>query len=107
MGTANRRIVAQAVGTVAFGSVGAGYSTLNGPIAGRGVIICIANSLNAGCIISLDGGTTDFIRLPAATPLTLDLSASNVEYSGTISVKQDGGGAPGSGFISCGVIRAN
>ena len=102
-----RRIVAQAVGTLAFGSVAAGYTTLQGPIAGRGIIISIVNSLNAGVIVSLDGGTTDFIRLPAATPLTLDLGAGEAQYSGTISVQQDGAGAPASGFISCGVIRVN
>ncbi len=105
--SANRRIVAQAVGTLAFGSVAVGYTTLQGPIAGRGVVVAIANSLNGGVILSLDGGTTDFIRLPAATPITIDLGANSAEYSGTISVKQDGAGAPTSGFISCGVIRVN
>ena len=104
---ANRRIVAQAVGTVAFGSVAVGYGTLQGPIAGRGVVLMITNSLNAGTIISLDGGTTDFLRIPAATSITIDLGSNDAEYSGTISVKQDGAGAPTSGFMSCGVIRVN
>lgn len=105
--SANRRLVSESAGTVAFGSVGASYGTLIGPIAGRGVVIFIANSLNAGVILSLDGGTTDFIRLPAATPITIDLGANSAEYSGRISIKQDGAGAPTSGFISCGVIRVN
>jgi len=105
--SANRRMVAQAVGTVAFGSVAVGYGTLQGPIAGRGVCLLIANSLNAGIVISLDGGTTDFLRLPASTSFTIDLGANGVEFSGTVSIKQDGAGAPSSGFISCGVIRVN
>lgn len=104
---ANRRIVTETGITVAFGSVGAAYSTLIGPIAGRGVTIVITNSLNGDAIISLDGGTTQFIELPAGHGLTLDLGANGAEYSGTISVKRGTSGASTAGFISAGVIRVN
>ena len=100
-----RRITPRAMTTLAFGSISASYATLQSLLPGRGVIIFITNSLDKDTIISLDGGTTDFIQLPGLTNLTIDLGANGAEYSGTIQVKQGTGGAMASGFISCGVLR--
>jgi len=102
---ANKRLVSRAVGTIQFGGISGTYATIQSSVQGRGVIVVIVNSLNTSTIVSLDGGTTDFIELPAATSLSLDLGANGAEFSGTISVKQGAAGAPASGFISCGVIR--
>lgn len=102
---ANRRFKPFAGASVAFGSVGAGYGNLLASIPGRGYILTITNSLDADVWISLDGGTTDYVRLPAGVGISLDFGASEVEYAGTVSVKY-GTGAPTSGFISCGVVRA-
>lgn len=103
--TAPRRIdTTQAGASVAFGSVGAAYSKLLGPIAGRGISLHIVNTLDKDVWISLDGGTTDFLQIASARDIELNLGANGAHYSGTVSVKQGSAGA-GSGFISCGVVR--
>lgn len=101
---ANRRITPMACVKMGFASVTSSYTTLLGPVAGRGVVILITNSLNAEVFLSLDGGTTDFIWLPVAAGMAIDLSANMAEYSGTISIK-DLGSHPGSGSICASVIR--
>jgi len=109
--SSNRRLVIQAEGRLAAASVVAGYTTLSGPISGRGVIITIITSLDGDATISLDGGTTDYITLPAGSaisrPFSINLGSAGAEYSGTISVKRGPSGASTTGFISCGVIRVN
>lgn len=100
----NRRITPQAGQRIAFGSVAAAYGDLLTSVKGRGVVLVITNSLDAEVTISLDGGTTDFIWLPAGVGLTLDLGANSAEFSGTVSVKYTSG-APTSGAIAAGVIR--
>lgn len=102
---ANRRVSLIPGASLAFGSLAASYTAVGAAVEGRGVIIAIANSLNVDCWLSLDGGTTDFIQLPAATSITLDLGANDAEFSGTIAVKQGTAGAAASGLISRGVIR--
>ena len=101
---ANRRLTPFTGTRVAFGSVTGSYTTLIGPIPGRGIIIFIANSYNAEVWLSLDGGTTDFICLPAGQGMTLDLSTNDAEFSGTVSIKSQGA-APTSGTMSAGVVR--
>lgn len=101
---ANRRLTPFAGTRTAFGSVTGSYTTLIGPIPGRGVIIMISNSYNAEVWISLDGGTTDFICLQPSQGMTIDLSTNDAEFSGTVSIKSQGS-APTSGVMSVGVIR--
>ncbi len=101
----NKRLVSEPGATLAFGSLAAGYTVVGAAIAGRGVILSITNSLNVDCWLSLDGGTTDFIQLPAGISITLDFAANDGEFSGRVAVKQGTAGAAASGFISRGVIR--
>jgi hypothetical protein len=101
---ANRRAKFDvAGGTVAFGSVGAAYSTLVGPTS-RCVGMLFLNDLDAATVISLDGGTTDFVTLPAGINYMLNFAALGVEYAGTVKVKRLSG-APTTGNISCGIVR--
>lgn len=103
--SANRRYLGMASARLAAASVSAGYVTLIGPVAGRGYVLQISNSLNGDVVLSLDGGTTDYITLPAGISLSIDFGTNNIEYSGTASVKQGPSGASTTGFISAGVIR--
>lgn len=103
---ANRRAKILPGNTLAFGSVTGTYATLVGPVAGRGLILTISQNLNNGCIISLDGGATDYMTLAPNNPIAIDFGANGVEYSGTVSVKQSAAGANTSGSISAGFIRA-
>lgn len=103
---ANRRLVMKAGGNKEYSAVTSSYTTLLSGVEGRGVVLQIANSLNSDVYLSLDGGTTEYLRLPAATSNTIDLGSNGAEFSGTISVKY-GSAAPTSGFIYCGVIRVN
>lgn len=106
----SRRIdVSVAGGRLAFGSVGAGYSSLL-TVAGRGAILMITSSLNQEVVISLDGGTTNWGYLPlvpataAGFPYIIEFGASDAEYTGTVSVKHNGV-APTAGAIAASIIR--
>lgn len=105
MGVAYRQNKIQAKGELAFGSVLVGYSTLLNLTNGRVVILSFANSLSGDCTISLDGGTTDYITLPAGLSHQILFGAAGIEYSGVVSVKYSTA-ASTSGLISCGAIRA-
>jgi hypothetical protein len=107
MGVAYRQNKIQAKGELAFGAVTAGYVTLLAlGTVGRVVILSFANSLSGDVTISLDGGTTDYITLPAGLSHQIPFGMAGIEYSGTVSVKQGPSGASTSGIISCGAIRA-
>lgn len=90
-----------APGRLAFGSVTGSYVTL---LAATGSVrkLLLTNSLDKETIITLDGGTTDFIYLPASTGLLLDFDIS-LQYSGTVQVKHNGV-APTVGAISAGIV---
>ena len=95
-------IVTQAGGAIAFGSVGAGYGTA---LAVTGTVrkLIFASTLDQECVVSLDGGTTNWMVFPANFTLTIDLNP-DMQYSGTISVKHNGV-APLSGKFIVAVIR--
>lgn len=101
--SASQAFITQAGAAIAFGSVGAGYGTALA-ITGSARKVIIASSLNQECVVSLDGGTTDFMVFPANFTLTLDFDPSMI-YSGTVSVKHNGV-APTSGKFIVGVIKA-
>ena len=101
-----RALVNSTAGRRAFGSVGAGYANLLGPISGRGVVLFITNSLDSEVVISLDAGTTDWMYLPAGTPVTIDMITNELEWSGSISVKHNGV-APTVGAIAASVLRSS
>lgn len=98
-----KALVNVAGGRLAFGAVGAGYSTLLAATGSVGILI-ISNSLNTETVISLDNGTTDFLFLQAGASLTVDFSANDMCFSGTIRVKHNGA-APASGNIAASIIR--
>lgn len=101
-------------GRLAFGSITGTYATLKavttvtGSVTGNkgsAGILEFFNTLNQDVIISLDGGTTDAIYLPAGLSYTIDLFANFLEFVGTIQVKH-AGVAPTSGGISVTIIRS-
>ena len=100
----NRARFNQAGGTLAFGSVGAGYASLY-VVSGIGRKLIITNSLDKQTVLSFDGGTTDFIKLPAGQGLVIDFDTSLQFGNITISVKHDGV-APTVGSINANVIYA-
>ncbi len=91
-------------GGFAFGSITGAYQNGLTSVQGRGVILYILNSLNTDSVISLDGGTTDFVVLPAGVSISLDLATNDAEYFGSVSVKHNGV-APASGRISFAIVR--
>jgi len=92
--------------SLAFGGVTGTYAALSSAISGRGVFMQISSSLNADVVISLDGGTTDWMVLPAGQSVSIPFGSLEVEFSGTVSVKHNGAAAT-SGIISVGIIRAS
>ena len=99
----NKAVVSTAGGLVSFGSVGAGYGTLLAT-TGRVRKIFLQNSLNQNIVVSLDGGTTNWMVLLAQKDLAIDFDTS-LQFSGTISIKHNGV-APTSGAISAAIIGA-
>lgn len=98
----DRRIkLDEAYGSLAFGDVAVAYTTL------KVVKDCIGfiffNGTDAGVVVSLDGGTTDWASVPATTSFVANLGALGLDYSGTISVKQ-GSAGPTSGAVSVSVF---
>lgn len=93
---------------IAFGSVGAGYSTVatlepvaistSLPPAGGVAILNFQNSLNQDVILSFDNGTTDSVYLLAGKDYSLDLGAADLSYTGVVRIKH-AGVAPTSGAI--------
>ena len=94
-----------AAGRLAFGSVLAGYATLLPAVSGSVRKLIITNSLDAETVLSLDGGTTDFIFLPAQQGIIIDFDTS-MHWAGTCSVKRQST-APTVGAISAGVLIGN
>lgn len=98
----DRRIkLDEAYGSLAFGSVAAGYATLKAVKDCVGFILF--NSTDADVVVSLDGGTTDWASVPATTSFVANLGALGLDYSGIISVKQ-GSAAPTLGAVSASVF---
>lgn len=109
---------AQALFDTAYGrldaaGVLAGYSTLldvqavNGSVTGNkggATILFFFNTLDADVILSLDNGTTDAVYLHAGKSWTMDLSAGEMRYVGTIRVKR-ASGAAATGSIACTAVR--
>lgn len=101
--SAAQAFVDQAGAAIAFGSVGGSYSAALA-VTGSARKVVIVSSLNQECVVSLDGGTTNFMVFPASFTLTLDFDPTMI-YSGTVSVKHNGV-APTSGRFIVGVIKA-
>lgn len=92
------------VGSLAFGSISGTYAALKtGVERCRGLLFF--SSLDKDVIISIDGGTTDFAWIPANSSFILNFEQFGLQYSGSLSVKQGGGGACTSGFISVSQLR--
>lgn len=92
-------------GRLAFGSITGTYATLKSGISGSVRQIIISTSLNNEIILSLDGGTTDFLHMPGSTiPRELILDLDEGQWTGDVKVKHNGV-ASTSGFIAVGFIR--
>lgn len=101
----------QPYGRLAFGAITGTYATLitlardTGYLAAESAtILLFFNTLNQDVIISLDGGVTDWGYVPALANFTLDLTAGEMLYTGTIQVKHAGVAAT-AGAISVSAVR--
>lgn len=103
MGLMRRQVSHSDYGSLAYGSVGTGWTTLF-TLPPRSVLLVITNSLNQAVELSLNSGTNSFTILPASTGLILDLAQANLELSGIIQVKQVSAGAPSAGTICANVM---
>lgn len=82
---------------VAFGSIGAAYATLlTNAVALR--YLKVQNATDAAVVISLDAGSTDFMRLGPGEKEVIDLAAAGVKVSTDISQKRESG-APTTGDL--------
>lgn len=100
-------------GSIAFGSVGAGYTPFYTIPADTRKILFM-NSLDKPVDISLNGGTTDWMPVcPTATSFVVDIDTSMIAGGGSaalndltsVAVKHIGA-APTTGFLSVSVITA-
>lgn len=91
------------IGAIAYSDVdGTNIATSDTVItlSGRRRIVIITNSLNAAVMLVYNGA--DLMRVPAATGVAIDLSASGLTFadSKTIKVYHLGSAPTGSGFLS-------
>lgn len=87
-------------GSLAFGAVTTAYATLiSNPTAKVIRTISVYNTLNQVALISLDGGVSGYVHVPASTGVvSKDLAVNGLYSISNISVKTIGGN-PGSGNI--------
>ena len=100
----------QPLGTLAFGSIAAGYAAIGNPFTSKVRSFTITNLTDTTLIFSYDGGVTDHDVLPAGAGKLYDFAAnksdtaagmSAFEKGGSVYVKR-GGGAPtlGAAYVS-------
>lgn len=91
-------------GSLAFGSVTGAYQNLLTAANATTVRkLFIFNTLNTDSVISLNGGTTDWVILPAGLSCTIDFDMS-LQFDGAVAMKHNGAG-PASGRISAAILR--
>lgn len=96
-------IVTDAGTATAFGSVGAGYATIR-TVTGALKKLVIASTLDQEAVLSLDGGTTDWMVIPANFTMVLDFNPDLI-FSGVMQLKHNGV-APLSGKFITAVMRS-
>ena len=90
-----------APGRLAAGAVTGSYATLLPAVSASVRKLIITNSLDQETVISLNGGATDFLFLPAQQGIIIDFDTS-MHWAGSCVVKHNGV-APSVGAISAGV----
>jgi hypothetical protein len=100
---------------LAFGSVTGLFTTLAdltppvptvvGTQNGGAAIIIIQSSLNNSVILSFDGGVTESLYLiPNTSGLVIDLTASELRFSGVVSIKHAGVACTSGEIVVCAVM---
>lgn len=109
----NQRARFEALRSLAFGSIVAGYASVGSVLANPARIVICQNLTDAGVTISFDGGVTDHLVLAANASVVLDLASDSVAMSplqlpqGTqISVKRTSG-APTTGAFYVSIVYAS
>jgi len=104
--SASVRIEAEAVRSLAFGSIGAAYAAVGTAISNAARIILIQNLTDESLMFSLDGATDNF-PLPSNGFLLLDLTANKTIDTGfflaegrTLYVKEIGNPTTGSVYFT-------
>lgn len=75
------RAAFEAVREIAFGSVGANYTTVGSPIADHARLVRIVNTMNTEMYVSTDG-SKNRIRMAAGSFFIMDLSSNKVRNDG-------------------------
>ena len=98
------RVKVEAIRSLAFGSIAAGYTAVGTALANPSKLIIFDNLTDANIIISLDGVTDHFI-VPAQGFKLIDLASNKTDESGffiaegTIFYAKREAGAPSSGNL--------
>lgn len=92
-----------AAGRLAFGSISGTYATLLALTTGNYRMLVIYNGTDKEMIVSLDGGTTAFAYIATGKELSLNFGAADLEFNGTIQVKDNGSAATSGAITVCAV----
>lgn len=84
-------IAFQPLGTLAFGSIVAGYTAIGNPFTSSVRSVTITNLTDTTLIFSYDGGVTDHDVLPAGAGKLYDFAANASVVSGGMPAFQKGG----------------
>jgi len=88
----------EALSELAPAGIGATYATL-ATLTFHAKQLLFVNSLDGDVVLSFDGGTTDHVRLPASTSLSLNFTDNEHLLAGTVIQVKDGASAPTAGTL--------
>jgi hypothetical protein len=74
------RVRQEALRSLAFGSIGAGYAAVGAAIADEAELICFVNNTNADVIMSYDG-TNDHVFLPMYSSYVADFRTNDKQLA--------------------------
>jgi hypothetical protein len=99
-------IKAEALRSIAFGSISGTYAAIGTVTANPWKIFYVSNTTDADVIISLNGGVTDHFVVPTKQTLSMDVSTNGIEqneylHQGTqFAVKQVTAPTSGSVYVA-------
>ena len=99
-------IKAEALKSIAFGSISGSYANIGTVTANPWKIFYITNTTDQAMIVSINGGVTDHFVIPAGQSLSMDASANGIQQNeylpkGTqFAVKQVSAPSSGSVYVA-------
>jgi len=76
----------EALRTLAFGSVAAGYTSVGTPLVNPAQILILQNSTDVEVMFSFDGGIVDHIPLQAYGSIILDVTSDLATVAGALYI---------------------